>query len=194
MKDPVTNWTVNADLPTPPEPRTTTLYSLMVPKKQPTLLLPLRCEPASRPAGFQTAHRWAAASTFVWALIGGYGAWPPTIAVLGVNTVVPDPHSTFVLWHVEFPKTAQPFLKQASPVFVQVIATVSARCSRWQSQVNCYYNSLLPLFPFKIKVHPSNMSCNVNPSRFNCLLDNTIDTTLSKTVSFLVFLALVILI
>lgn len=32
MKDPVTNWTVSADLPTPPDPRTTTLYSLMVPK------------------------------------------------------------------------------------------------------------------------------------------------------------------
>lgn len=29
MKEPVTNWTVSADLPTPPDPKTTTLYSLM---------------------------------------------------------------------------------------------------------------------------------------------------------------------
>ena len=91
--------------------------------KQPTLLLPLRCEPASRPAGFQTARRCASASTFVRAPVGWYGAWPSAIAVLGVNTVVWDPRSAFVLWHVEFPTTAQPVLERASPVFVQV-ATV----------------------------------------------------------------------
>lgn len=88
--------------------------------KQPTLLLPLRCEPASRPAGFQTAHRSASASSFVRARLGGYGAWPPTTAFPGVNTVVSDPRSAFVVWHVELPTTAQPVLERASPVFVQV--------------------------------------------------------------------------
>lgn len=66
--------------------------------KQPTLLLTLRCEPASRPAGFQTAHRRASASSFVRALLGGYGAWPPTIAAQEVNTVVSNPRSAaFIL-------------------------------------------------------------------------------------------------
>ena len=33
MKCPETNWTVSADLPTPPEPRTTTLNSLIISTK-----------------------------------------------------------------------------------------------------------------------------------------------------------------
>lgn len=87
------------------------------------LLVPLRCEPASRPAGFQTAHRCTSASTFVRAPVAENRAWLSTIAVQEVNTVVLRPRSPFVLWHAEVPNTALPVLEQASPVFVQV-ATV----------------------------------------------------------------------
>lgn len=91
--------------------------------KQPTVLLPLRCAPASSPAGFQTARRRAPASSLVRALVGGCGAWPPTIAAREVNTVVPEPRSApFILWHVESPTTARPVVKQASPVFLLLAA------------------------------------------------------------------------